>query len=113
MRTSDPHTSAHTALREATQALSVRRHGTTHAVLTETGYQMLAADLARTLDAMASLLRSVGVSACPDASTPGLLTVAEHLDVGALMARHAGGDHDRPPVPTMHLDPERCATTDG
>jgi hypothetical protein len=112
MRTSDSHTSAHTALREATQALSVRRDGTTHGALTETGYEVLAADLARTLDAAASLLRSVGVGVNPSAAR-GLLTMAGHLDIGALMARQAGGDHaDRPPVPTMRLDPERCATTD-
>lgn len=112
MRTSDTHTSAHTALREAAQALSVRRDGTTHGALTETGYQALAADLARTLDAVAGLLRSVGGGAHP-AGPHGLLAVAEHLDVGAVMARHAGGDGARPPVATMRLDPERCATTDG
>jgi hypothetical protein len=37
MRTSDIHTSANTALREATLALSVRTHGTAIA-LTETNY---------------------------------------------------------------------------
>lgn len=111
MRTPETHTSAHAALREATQALSVRRDGTTHADLTGTAYQTLAADLATTLDAVASLLRSVGVGVRPNATTHGLLTVAEHVDMGALMARQAGVDHGGP-VPAARLESERCATTD-
>ena len=111
MRTSDIHTSANTALREATLALSVRTHGTAIA-LTETNYQALAADLAATLDAVASLLLSVGIGVRPNATTQGLLTVAEHLGIGALMARQASGDHNSPAVPRMRLDPERCATTE-
>jgi hypothetical protein len=105
-------TPAHTALREATQALSVRRDGIIHAGLTETGYQARAVDLARTLDAVVDLLRSVGVGAAPQAAAHGLLTVAEHLDMGAWTARQAGGDSDPRRVPRMRLDPERCATTD-
>jgi hypothetical protein len=112
MRTSETHTSAHVALREATQALSVRRDGTIHAGLPETGHQMLAADVAATLDAVAGLLRSVGVGVRPDVTDHGLLTVAEHVDMAALMARRAGGDGDHTPSAT-HLEPERCATTDG
>ncbi|WP_328306059.1 hypothetical protein [Actinomycetospora sp. NBC_00405] len=112
MRTSDTDTGAHAALREATRALSVRRDGTTHAELTETAYRTLAADLAVTLDAVAGLLRSVGVGVRPNATTHGLLTVAEHLDVGALMARRAGVDHDSQPQTTMHVEPERCGCTD-
>lgn len=112
MRTSDTHTSAHTALREATRALSVRRDGTTDADLTSTEYQTLAADLSANLDAVASVLRSVGVGVHPGATTHGLLALAEHVDIGALMAREAGGDHAHPRVPAMRLDPERCAITD-
>jgi hypothetical protein len=59
MRTSELHTGAHAALREATQALNVRRDGTTEADLTEPAYQTLATDLAANpaanLDAVASL----------------------------------------------------------
>jgi len=112
MRTLTTHTSAHVALREATQALSVRRDGITDAGLPESGYQSLAADLATTLDAVASLLRSVGVAVRPNATAHGLLTIAEHVDLAALMARRAGGEDDHTP-PTTHLEPERCATTDG
>jgi hypothetical protein len=113
MRTPDTtHTSAHVALREAALALNVRRDGTGHADLTETGYQTLAADLAATLEAVAGLLRSVGIGVRPNATTQGLLAVAQYLDMGGLMARQASGGHERPPVPAMRLDPERCATTD-
>jgi hypothetical protein len=112
MRTSETHTSAHVALREAAQALSVRRDGTTHADLTETSYRTLAADLAVTLDAVAGLLRSVGAGVSTDGTTHGLLSVAEYLDLGALMARQASVDHDGQPQMLTHLDPERCATTD-
>jgi hypothetical protein len=109
--TSAPDTSAHAALREATHALKVRRDRITHADLTETGYRSLAADLADNLDAVAGLLRSVGVGVRPDDTTHGLLTVAEHVDMVALIARHAGGDHDPMPA-TTHLEPERCGATD-
>jgi hypothetical protein len=112
MRTSETDTNAHAALREATQALSVRRDGTTGADLTETAYQTLAADLAANLDAVASLLRSVGVGVRPNAATHGLLTVAEHLDMGALMAREASVDHDSQPQTTMYVESERCGTPD-
>ncbi|MDF2976086.1 MAG: hypothetical protein K0S40_814 [Actinomycetospora sp.] len=60
---------------------------------------------------MARLLRSVGAGGHLGASTHRLRTVAEHVDIGALMAREAGGDHDHVP-PTTHLEPERCATTE-
>jgi hypothetical protein len=112
MRTSETHSSAHVAPREAARALSVRRDGTTHADLTETSYRTLAADLAVTLDAVASLLRSVGVGVGPNASTYGLLSVAEHLDMGALMARRSSVDHDSQPQTITHLGPERSATAD-
>ena len=110
MRTSTTHTSAHVALREATQALNVRGDGA--ADLASDGYQTLAADLAATLDAVASLLRSTGVGVRPNATTHGLLTVAEHVDMGALMARQAGGNQRRTPPVTPH-GAERFATTDG
>ena len=112
MRISNTHTSAHVALREATLALNVRRDGSGRADLTETGYQTLAADLAATLEAVAGLLRSVGIGVPPNTTTQGLLAVAQYLDVGGLMARQASGDHEGPPVRTMSLDSERCATTD-
>lgn len=112
MRTSATHTSAHVALREAAQALSVRRDGTTHADLTESSYRTLAADLAVTLHAVASLLRSVGVGVRPNATTQGLLTVAEHLDMGALMARQSSVDHDSQPQTLTQADPERSASAD-
>jgi hypothetical protein len=112
MRTSETHTSAHVALREAARALSVRRDGTSHADLSETGYRTLAADLAVTLDAVAGLLRSVGVGVSPNATTDGLLSVADYLDLGSLMARQASVDHDGQPRTMTPLDPERCATTD-
>jgi hypothetical protein len=110
MTTSDTATSAHTALREATQALSVRRDGTTGGDLTDHDFRTLAADLSLTLEAVAALLRSVGVRS--HAATHGLLTVAEHVDMGALMARQASGEHDEQPQPVMHLEPERCGCTD-
>ena len=113
MTTPDTATSAHTALRKATQALRVRRNGVTHADLTTTDVEALAADVADTLDAVASLLRSVGVGMHPNATTHGLLTVAEHVDIGALMARQASGNHDEQSPPVMHLEPERCGGTDG
>ncbi|MDD7939842.1 hypothetical protein PHK61_15580 [Actinomycetospora lutea] len=112
MRTSETHTSANAALREATQALNVRRVGTTEADLTETAYKTPATDLAANLDTVASLLRSVGVGVRHHAPTPGLLTVAEHVDLGASMAPQAGVDHDCQPQTTTHLDPERGATDD-
>ena len=114
MTTSAIATSAHAALREATQALSVRRDGTTHADLTTTDFQTLAADLADTLDAVTSLLRSVGVGVGvhPNATTHGLLTVAEHVDMGGLMARRAGGGLDDQTKWAMHVEPERCGCTD-
>jgi hypothetical protein len=112
MRTSETHTSAHAALREATHALNVRRDGTTEAELTETAYQTPATDLAANLDAIASLLRSVGVRVRPNATAHGLLTVAEYVGMCALMARQAGVDHDSQPQTTMHPDPEREASTD-
>ena len=110
MTTSDTATSAHTALREATQALRVRRDGTTGGDLTDHDVRTLAADLSLTLEAVAALLRSVGVRS--HAATHGLLTVAEHVDMGALMARQASGEHDEQPPPVMHLEPERCGCTD-
>ena len=112
MTTSDTATSAHTALREATQALSVRRDGTTGGDLTDHDFRTLAADLSLTLDAVAGLLRSVGVGVRSNAATHGLLTVAEHVDMGALMARQVSGDQDGQPQPVMHLEPERCGCTD-
>ncbi|WP_433030381.1 hypothetical protein [Actinomycetospora sp. CA-053990] len=112
MTTSDTATSAHTALREATQALRVRRDGATGGDLTDDDFRTLAADLSLTLDAVVSLLRSVGVGVRPNAATHGLLTVAEHVDMGALMARQASGDRDEQPKPVMHLEPERCGCTD-
>lgn len=110
MRTAET-TSAHVALREATQALTVPRNGAARGELTGHGVDALAADLAATLDAVARLLRSVGADGRRSATSHGLLTVAEHVDIGALMARQAGGDHDHTP-PTTHLEPERCATTE-
>jgi hypothetical protein len=112
MTTSATATSAHAALREATRALSVRRDGTAHADLTMTDFQTLAADLADTLDAVAGLLRSVGVGVPPDAITHGLLTVAEQVDLGGLMARQASDNHDQHVAPAMHVEPERCGCTD-
>lgn len=108
MRTSTTHTSAHVALREATQALNVRGDGA--ADLAADGYQTLATDLAATLDAVASLLRSTGVGVRPNATTHGLLAVAEHVDMGASMAQQAGGNQRRTP-PATHHDPERPAPT--
>jgi hypothetical protein len=113
MTTTATATSAHAALREATQALSVRRDGTAHADLTKSDFQTLAADLADTLEAVASLLRSVGVGVHPNATTHGLLTVAEQVDMGGLMARQAGGNHDQRTAPAMQIEPERCGCTDG
>ena len=63
----------------------VRRDGTTGGDLTDHDFRTLAADLSLTLEAVAALLRSVGVRS--HAATHGLLTVAEHVDMGALMAR--------------------------
>ena len=109
MTTSAAATSAHAALREGTQALSVRRDA--HADLTETDVQALAADLADTLGAVASLLRAVSVGVDPDATTHGLLIVAEHVDIGALMAQ-ASGNHGVHQRSAMHVEPERCGCTD-
>ena len=109
MTTSAAATSAHAALRQATQALSVRRDA--HADLTETEFQTLAADLADTLGAVASLLRAVSVGVDPIATTHGLLIVAEHVDIGALMAR-ASGHHGVHTRSGMHVEPERCGCTD-
>jgi hypothetical protein len=89
----------------------VPRDDTARDALTGNGFDALAADLAANLDAVARLLRSVGAGVRLSATNHGLLTVAEHVDIGALMARRAGGDHDDIP-PTTHLEPERCATTD-
>ena len=111
MTTSAAATSAHAALREATQALSVRRDGTTHADPTETDVQTLAADLADTLGAVASLLRAVSVGVDPNATTRGLLIVAEHVDIGALMAQ-ASGNHGVHTRSATHVEPERCGCTD-
>ncbi|GAA4872207.1 hypothetical protein [Actinomycetospora straminea] len=103
--------SAHTALREATQALSVRRDdGDTE--LSVTDHQALATDLADTLDAIASLLRSVGVGVQADGTGHGLPAVAEYVDRGALMARRASGNQDGDVPEAAHLDPERCGTAD-
>lgn len=113
MTTSAPATSAHAALREATRALSVRGEGTTHADLTTTDFRTLGADLADTLGAVASLLRSVGVGVCPNATTGGLLTVAEHVDLGGWMARQASGGQAHDGAPAMHVEPGRCGCTDG
>ena len=113
MTTSDTATSAHTALREATQALRVRRDGTTGGDLTLiTTSGTLAADLSpsRSRRSPPSCARSA--SFAPNAATHGLLTVAEHVDMGALMARQASGEHDEQPPPVMHLEPERCGCTD-
>jgi hypothetical protein len=109
MTTSAAATSAHAALREATQALSVRRDA--HADLTETDFKTLAADLADTLGAVASLLRAVSVGVAPNATTHGLLVVADHVDIGALMAQ-AGGNHGVHTRSAMHVEPERCGCTD-
>lgn len=111
MTTSDTATSAHTALREATRALCVRRDGSPGGDLTDHDFRTLAADLSTTLEAVAGLLRSVGVGVRSTAATHGLLTVAEHVDMGALMAREASGERDGPPQPVMHLEPERCGGT--
>jgi hypothetical protein len=111
VRTSKNRTSAHVALREATRALTVPRDGTTPGALTGNDYQALAADVAATLDAVAGLLRSTDTGVGLHAPTHGLLSVAEHVDLGAVMARHAGGDHDQTSS-TSHLEPEPCATTD-
>jgi hypothetical protein len=113
MTTSAPATSAHAALREATRALSVRGEGTTDADLTTTDFRTLAADLADTLGAVASLLRSAGVGVHPNATTRGLLTVAEHVDMGGWMARQASGGQAHEGSPPMHVEPERCGCTHG
>ena len=110
MTTSDTATSAHTALREATQALSVRRDGTTGGRPDRSRLPDAGCRSSLTLEAVAALLRSVGVRS--HAATHGLLTVAEHVDMGALMARQASGEHDEQPQPVMHLEPERCGCTD-
>jgi hypothetical protein len=103
-------TSAHVALRESDPGAHVPRDDTAQGELTGNGFDTLAVDLAANLDAVARLLRSVGAGVRLSATTHGLLTVAEHVDIGALMARQARGDHDHI-APTTHLDPERCATT--
>lgn len=110
MTTSDT-ASAHTALREATQALSVRRDGgdTERSV---TDHRALAADLADTLDAVASLLRSVGVGVETDGTGHGLPAVAEYVDRGALMARRASGDQDGDISEAAHLKSNRSGTAD-
>jgi hypothetical protein len=112
MMTSETSTSAHVALREATRALSVPQIGTC-GELTGTSYRAFTADLAATLDAVADLLRAIDVGLPVDAPTHGLLTVAEHVDMGALMARLAGAAHEHHASSTTHLEPEPCATTDG
>lgn len=113
MTTSATTTSAHAALREATRALSVRRDSTSHADLSKSDFQALSADLADTLEAVASLLRSVGVGVHPNATTHGLRTVAEQVDMSGLMARQASGTHEEHVVPAMRVEPERCGCTDG
>jgi hypothetical protein len=102
--------SAHTALREATQALSVRRDGRDEPP--EIDYGALAADLADTLDAVASLLRSTGVGAEDGATSRGLPAVAEYVDRGALMARQASGNQAGDSTEATNLEPERCGTPD-
>ncbi|MDD7938123.1 hypothetical protein PHK61_06795 [Actinomycetospora lutea] len=104
-------TSAHTALREATQALSVRRGGG-DTELSVTDHHVLAADLADTLDAVAGLLRSVGVGVEAGTSGRGLPAVAESVDRSALMARRASGHGDGDVPEAAHLEPERCGTAD-
>lgn len=102
-----PETSAHTALREATRALSVQRDGTDADGLTEAGYEALAADLAANLDAVARLLRSVGVGTRPDATAMNLQAVAEQVDLSALMARQASDGHDQETVTDTEPDEDR------
>jgi len=110
MRTSESSTSAHVALREATRALSVPQSGT-RGELTGTSYRLFTDDLAATLEAVADLLRAIDVGLPFDAPTHALLTVAEHVDMGALLARLAGDDHEHH-TSTTHFEPEPCATTD-
>jgi hypothetical protein len=87
-------TSAQIALREATRALSVERDGTDADGLNEAGYEALAADLAANLDAVARLLRSVGVGSRSETTAMNLHAVTEQVNMSALMARQASDGRD-------------------
>lgn len=87
---------AHTALREATSALhSGKTPSDAVDRLSEPGYAVIAADVAATLDALAALLRSVGVPATPPtAVTDDLHATLRQITAAADLARRAGETGD-------------------
>jgi hypothetical protein len=93
--------SAHTALREATAAL---RHGTNAQgpidVVDPGAYRRLAVDVARTMDALATLLRATGAEVVPSsAASEDFQVVVEQVLRTVTTARQlAGLDEQRPPV---------------
>jgi hypothetical protein len=89
---------AHAALREAAAALAHGRHADRTGVpLSEPAYQLLAADLARNLDALAAVMRATGIEPVATSRTGREFSalLAQVTDVAG-MARLAAGtaDHD-------------------
>ena len=84
---------AHAALREAAAALAHGQNaGRTGVPLTEPAYQLLAADLARNLDALAAVMRATGIEPVATNRTGRAFSalLAQVSDVAA-MARDAAG----------------------
>lgn len=88
--------SAHAALREATRALLCgQKANDATDRLSEPGYAVVAADAAATLDALARLLRAIGIpTASPTAVTDDLHALLRQATAAADLARHAGRTGD-------------------
>ncbi len=88
----NPAANAHAALREAAAALAHGKAGPHGEPLSEPAYQLLAADLARNLDALAEIMRATGIE---PASTTRIgrefAALLEQVTDVAAMARLAAG----------------------
>jgi len=93
----DSAASTRAALKEAEQALRIALGSSRHQQLSDPACRLVAGDVASTLDAMARLLRSVGLAAVPTSpGTHDLHALIQHLNTGISMARSAAGtDVDR------------------
>lgn len=112
-------TSAHVALREATAALLHGKNACRHADdLDRSGVELLAADVAAALEAMAGLVRSVGVEPVPtSAASHDMHALLQSLVSAASLGRRAAGgrhavDGAAPTVPPPWARPMTTAPDD-
>jgi hypothetical protein len=100
---------AHVALREAAAALAHgKKADRIGGPLSEPAYQLLAADLASNLDALAAVMRATGIEPVSTNRTGREFSALldQVVDVAA-MARHAAGTDGQRPVPAR-----TCGTPD-